>query len=50
MASSLSERESLLVCVQWLNAAPGAVILFGGMTKDFAMTAVLPPYEDIVAS
>jgi hypothetical protein len=24
--------------------------LWTAMTKDFAMTAVLPPYEDIVAS
>jgi hypothetical protein len=25
-------------------------MLLTAMTKDFAMTAVLPPYEDIVAS
>jgi hypothetical protein len=36
----LGRREEYKVCVTFLNA----------MTKDFAMTAVLPPYEDMVAS
>ena len=33
-------REEYQVCATFLTA----------MTKDFAMTAVLPPYEDMVAS
>jgi hypothetical protein len=33
-------REEYHVCATFLTA----------MTKDFAMTAVLPPYEDMVAS
>jgi hypothetical protein len=33
-------REEYQVCMTLLTA----------MTKDFAMTAVLPPYEDMVAS
>jgi hypothetical protein len=33
-------REEYQVCVTLLTA----------MTKDFAITAVLPPYEDMVAS
>jgi hypothetical protein len=33
-------REEYQVCVTFLTA----------MTKDFTMTAVLPPYEDMVAS
>jgi hypothetical protein len=35
-----SQREEYQVCTTFLTA----------MTKDFAMTAVLPPYEDMVAS
>jgi hypothetical protein len=34
------QREEYQVCAAFLTA----------MTKDFAMTAVLPPYEDMVAS
>jgi hypothetical protein len=36
----LGQREEYQVCATFLTA----------MTKDFAMTAVLPPYEDMVAS
>jgi hypothetical protein len=36
----LGRREEYQVCATLLSA----------MTKDFAMTAVLPPYEDMVAS
>jgi hypothetical protein len=34
------QRDEYQVCATLLT----------GMTKDFAMTAVLPPYEDMVAS
>jgi hypothetical protein len=34
------QREEYQVCATFLTA----------MTKDFAMTALLPPYEDMVAS
>jgi hypothetical protein len=34
LASSLSERESFLIWVQWLQrSSPGAEAFFGGMTK-----------------
>jgi hypothetical protein len=36
----LGRREEYQVCVPFFTA----------MTKDFAMTAVLPPYEDMIAS
>jgi hypothetical protein len=41
LASGLSERESVLVCVQWLQCSPGAVIFFGGMTKVDALPKIV---------
>jgi hypothetical protein len=41
LASSLSESESLLVCVQWLQCSTSVVIFFGGMTKVDALPKVV---------